>query len=87
MADHLAQTPTQSAYPWRATLRTALAFVIGVAPLAPVLWAAATGHDAAAATGWGATALAVCAGITRLMAVPQVNAFLTRIGLGATPNN
>ena len=87
MGRHCAESgqPTQTSYPWRATVRTALAFVLGVAPLAPALWAAASGGEPAAAGSLAAAALGVCAGITRLMAVPAVNAFLTRYGLGATP--
>lgn len=87
-------TPTQVAHPWRAALRTAAQaatavlgllvvalplvqeFVETVAPGSPVVgWIAATAGVV------GAASLLV----TRLMALPQVNALLTVFGLGAAP--
>jgi hypothetical protein len=85
MADHSAEKTTQTRYPWRATARTALAFVTGAALSAPVLFTAVTNQSPEAATGAGLLALSVSAGITRVMAVPFVNDWLTRAGLGATP--
>ena len=86
MGDHEATTPsTQTKYPWRATARTALAFVTGAAVSAPVLYTAVTNESPEQATGAGLTALAVSAAITRVMAVPFVNEWLTRVGLGAEP--
>ena len=78
--------PTQTRYPWKATLRTALAFVAGAAVAAPGLYSAVTNQSPEHATGWGLTALAVSSGITRLMANPFVNLWLTKVGLGATPS-
>lgn len=86
MGDHVAVAETtQTRYPWRATVRTVLAFVGGAAAAAPVLYTAVTNESPEAATGAGLTALAVSAAITRVMAVPFVNEWLTRLGLGAEP--
>lgn len=84
MGDHVAE-PTQVRYPWKATLRTAIAFILPLAAGAPLIYQAAFAHDPAAATGIGASILAIAAGITRLMALPVVNDALTKIGLGSTP--
>lgn len=85
MGDHSAETTTQTRYPWRATLRTVVAFIGGAAAAAPVLYTAVTNHSPETATGAGLTALLVSAAITRLMANPFVNEWLTKAGLGATP--
>jgi hypothetical protein len=84
MADHAA---TQTKHPWRATVRTGLAITLPLVAGAPLLYAAATAHDPAAATGVAGSILAVSAGITRVMNLPLVNTFLTRIGLGAEPKD
>lgn len=70
---------TQSKYPWRAVARTVFAGLVGLAAMAPLVYGAATHQDPAAASGWAATGLAISAGITRVMALPQVNAYLQRI--------
>lgn len=85
MGDHAAERTSQTKYPWRATARTALAFITGAALAAPVLYTAVTNESPEQATGAGLAALAVSAGITRIMAVPFVNEWLTRVGLGAEP--
>jgi hypothetical protein len=85
MADHSAEKTTQTRYPWRATARTALAFITGAALSAPVLYTAVTNESPEAATGAGLLALTISASVTRVMAVPFVNEWLTRIGLGASP--
>lgn len=75
------RTPTQVRHPWRATVRTALAALIGLATLLPYVLT-----DTNVGTGPAVTqALAVAATITRIMAVPQVNEWLTIFGLGPTP--
>ena len=87
--------PTQARYPWRATLRTALAVAMAVGVVLPVAWGylaeALTPYVAAEVLGWvgGVVALlvAVSGAITRIMAIPQVNAWLTRIGVGAAPKH
>ncbi|MDP9185637.1 MAG: hypothetical protein M3O29_08225, partial [Actinomycetota bacterium] len=85
MADHSAEKTTQTKYPWRATARTALAFIAGGALVAPALYTAVTNQSPETATGAGLTALLISASITRLMAVPFVNLWLTKAGLGAEP--
>lgn len=70
-----APPPTQSQHPWRATARTAFAFMVGFAPLAPVIVDAS---GVPAATPGVAAALAISAGVTRVLAAPQVNDFLQR---------
>jgi len=83
MADHRAATQTR--YPWRATARTVLALILPLIAGAPLIYQAATQHDPLAATGWAGIVLGVAGGITRVMALPLVNDFLTKIGLGAEP--
>jgi len=87
MGDHSAEKTTQTRYPWRATARTALAFITGAAVAAPVLFTAVTNESPEAATGAGLLALTVSAAITRVMAVPFVNEWLTKAGIGAAPAN
>lgn len=70
---------TQSKYPWRAVARTVFAGVVGAAAMAPLVYTAATQHDSAAASGWAASGLAIAGGITRVMALPQVNALLQKV--------
>ena len=69
-------TTTQTRHPWRATVRTVLQAVVGLAAMAPLIYGAIAQGDPEAATGWVATALAISAAITRVMALPQVEAFL-----------
>jgi hypothetical protein len=87
MGDHVAEDKqaTQTKHPWRATARTALAFIGGAALAAPMLYTAVTNQSPELATGAGATALTVSAAITRIMANPFVNEWLAKIGLGAAP--
>lgn len=80
-------TPTQVARPWRTTVRTTFQGIVAAAAVAAPVYAAATNHDPAAATGWAATGLAVAAGVTRVMALPAVEGFLARFApfLAAQP--
>lgn len=87
MVDHRAEKTSQTRYPWRATARTALAFIGGGAAAAPGIYTAVTNQNPDTATGAGLTALVVSAAITRLMANPFVNEWLTRFGLGAEPKS
>lgn len=82
MADHLAPQSTQEQHPWKATLRTAIALVIGLAGSWAVIVDAA-GVDPS--WEWVTASLTVAAAITRLMAVPYINGLLQHIGLGSTP--
>jgi hypothetical protein len=92
-------TPTQTQWPWKATLRTAvqvgipaLITLVGVLPVVIQIVLDELGEHMpeglrvwllAAAAGLTAAAAA----ITRIMAIPAVNAWLTTIGLGAAPKN
>lgn len=70
--------PTQLRHPWKATARSAVAFILGVAPLAPEIYHQATQHDPAQATGTAALALAIAGGVTRVMATASVEQLLRR---------
>lgn len=63
--------PTQTAYPWRATARTVLQAIVGLAALLAMITVDA-GTPAALAT-----AVAVSATMTRVMAIPAVNAWIS----------
>jgi len=69
-------SPTQVRRPWRATLRTVFAGLVALATLAPEIFAGATLHDPSTATGLAAQALAVAGAVTRVLAIPGVEAFL-----------
>jgi hypothetical protein len=86
--------PSQVSYPWRATLRTAsaylLAALIAVGAALPLVqeFVAQFWPDSPIVAVVGtvsAIALALASLITRIMALESVNNFLTRIGFGATP--
>lgn len=81
--------PTQVRHPFRSTVRTVFQIVVGFAPLAPVIYEAATNHDPALASGLAGTGLAVSAGIARVMALAPVEAFLGKWApwLAATPES
>lgn len=70
--------PTQVRRPWRTTVRTAFQAAVGAAAMAGPVYEAATHQDPAAATGLAATGLAICLGVTRVMALPGVNGWLER---------
>ena len=65
--------PTQTRHPWRATIRTAVAAAIGLLSLAPLILAGAHLEG----TVLGGQALAVSAAVTRVLAIPAVNAWVT----------
>lgn len=77
MAKHAAIT-TQSQHPWRATVRTILAVIVALSAMAPSIYSAATQGSPEAATGAAALALGIAAAVTRIMALPMVEAFLQR---------
>jgi hypothetical protein len=66
--------PTQVRHPWRTTIRTAFQIVVGIATLLPLVLA---GVDIPTG-GKLAQVLAVAAGLTRVMAMPEVSTFLER---------
>lgn len=77
---------TQQRYPWKATLRTGLAVIIGAATAVPVV---ATILDDEL-SGWelatplGQTVI-VASIVTRIMAAPVVDRALSHVGLGSAP--
>jgi len=70
----MADTPTQVRHPWRSTVRTVFQALVGLASLLPYVVTEA--HIPV--EGMVAQAVAVCAAVTRVMAMPQVAEFLTR---------
>ncbi|MET9923339.1 MULTISPECIES: hypothetical protein [unclassified Streptomyces] len=63
----------------RRTIRTALQAAVGVAVALPAIVAASGIPES---LPWVAGALAVAAGLARVMALPQVEQLLDRVGLG-----
>jgi hypothetical protein len=83
MGDHEAQQSTQTAYPWRATIRTAFAFLVGLAAAwALIIQALGLGPD----IPWVATSLIVAAGITRVMALPAVDGLIRQFAPWLAPD-
>lgn len=81
-----APTATQVRRPWRATVRTIFQFVLAAAVLLPFV-VEASGLDPEIYP-WLAALLGVAAAVTRVMALPQVEAFLARFApwLAADPD-
>ena len=85
--------PTQVKYPWRAALRTVLAYVVAAGIVVPAVWSIAQdtlasylSPEVITATAWTVGLIvAVSAFVTRVIAIPQVDAWLTKLGVGATP--
>ena len=90
------EAPTQVQHPWRATLRTGVAVLLGLAVVLPAIWAII--GDELAMAGWVipepvsvvvatviAAVVAAASIITRIMAIPQVSDWLTKVGLGPAP--
>lgn len=81
---------TQESHPWRATLRTAVTYIVGAAVLfvvaQPVVEAQLGAYlpDAWAVWYAGATAFLTALGatLTRIMALPAAQRFLEPLGLG-----
>ena len=71
--------PTQTQHPWRATTRT----VFAVLPVIPIVVA----ELGVGSVPWVASAMVVIGGVTRVLAIPRVNAWLTEYvpWLAATP--
>ena len=65
--------PTQTRHPWRATARTVFAATVALLPLVPELLAGAHLD----ATAFGVQTLAITATVTRVLAIPGVNAWIT----------
>lgn len=66
---------SQTVFPWRTVVRTTFQVAIALAALLPLVFVQA-GVSAAEASGWAAVVLTVCATVTRVMAMPEVEAFL-----------
>ncbi|MEV7264723.1 hypothetical protein AB0N38_14335 [Micromonospora aurantiaca] len=64
--------PTQTRYPWRATLRTVAAALVGALPLIPVV-AETAGVDK---VPWIAVVILAAGAATRVLALPGVDAWL-----------
>ena len=85
--------PTQVKYPWRAALRTVLAYLVAAGIVVPAVWSIAqdtlAGYlspEVITAAAWTVGLIvAVSAFVTRVIAIPKVNAWLTKLGVGATP--
>lgn len=65
--------PTQTKHPWRATVRTVVAGIVAAIPLLPFL----VDYLGIGAVPWVAATLVVLGTVTRVLAVPAVNAWLT----------
>lgn len=73
-------------YPWQRALRTAFTTILTVLPLVPQVIAIIQGEwDAEWLTAVGVQAVAINTVLTRIIAIPAVNTFLTKIGLGSVP--
>lgn len=66
----------------RRTIRTLIQALAAAAVATPGIYQAATGQDPALATGYAAVGIAVAAGLARVMALPAVDALLSKVGLG-----
>lgn len=75
--------PTQTLHPWRATVRTVAAGIVALLPVLPSAVAAAGPQ----VLGWAGGLLAVTGAVTRVLAVPAVDRWLTEYVpfLGARP--
>ncbi len=65
--------PTQTVHPWRATARTVFAAIVGALLLVPIVVA----ELGVAGVPWVATAVAIVGTVTRVLAIPAVNAWIT----------
>jgi hypothetical protein len=79
------QVPTQSRHPWRATVRTVFAAGVALLTLLPTI--AVVGHVDTVA--WVTQVLVVTGAITRILAIPGMNAWLKEYlpGLSAVPRD
>lgn len=87
-------TPTQVEHPWRAGVRTGIqvflaTMALGILILPMIAEFVAQFWPNSPAIAFIASVSAILAGasllVTRVMAIPMVNAWLTSIGLGAAP--
>lgn len=69
---------TQQQHPWRATARTVLAVIAGLAVVTPEVLDAISDGDPSTLGPWAAGALVVSGAVTRVLALPAVEGFLRR---------
>lgn len=72
MTDPIQPTPTQVLHPWRSTVRTAVAALVALLPVLPLL--IESGH--LGALPWVAPVVAAAAAVTRILAMPAVDQWL-----------
>lgn len=60
----------------RRMIRTAFQAFVSLCIIAPLIYQAALNQDPKLATGWLALALGIASGVSRVMALPGVEAFL-----------
>lgn len=73
-------------YPWMRVARTAFTTVLTILPLIPQVIAIVQGQwEAEWLTAVAVQAVAINSALTRIIAIPAVNTFLTKIGLGSVP--
>jgi hypothetical protein len=70
--------PTQTRHPWRATARTVFAASVGLLPLLPTI----VDQLGLATVPWVVSLLAVTGAITRVLAIPAVDAWLSEHARG-----
>ncbi|MFW9231770.1 hypothetical protein ACOI9H_01710 [Corynebacterium striatum] len=68
-------------HPWRATLRTTLAALVGLLPVLPHIVNAL----GAGSIPWVAATVTISAGITRILALPEMERWLDRYAPWLTP--
>jgi len=66
-------TVTQTAHPWRATVRTVFAALVGALLVLPIV----VSQLGVGGVPWVASAVAVIGAITRVLAMPAVNEWIT----------
>lgn len=71
-------TTTQVQNSWRTVVRTAVQVIVGLAALTPFVLNAVSSGDPASLGPGAAVALTVSGVITKVMALPQVEAFISR---------
>ena len=69
---------TQVKHPWRTSGRSFFQGFIAFAAIAPGIYTAATQHDVPLTGGFLVIGLGILTGVTRVMALPGVDAFLTK---------
>lgn len=88
--------PTQVAHPWRATVRTVIAYLLAAGIVVPAAWAIVGDElakaglilppEVVAAVASVLAVLAVITGaLTRIMALPRVADWMTRLNIGPKP--